>query len=396
MRQCAESTVPGRQCLGQRGEEAMKTKGIIRGIILFAFFLILGAPRIADAASYTWKTTENGNMQCYKNGKKLVKSKWVDDRHLNADGYMDCNTWVVKNVNGVKTSVFVGNDGRLISNFKAGWQKINKKYYYYTEDGKLVTGWIKVGNKMYYADRSTKARVKGLVSISGKLYYFSSGGVLQKDKEITYMGRKYTADERGVCTPEAESGAPGANMLFFLTFESGSAAYNQVGGDYGNACGAYQFDNRYSLLPFVKYAYAQNRTLCKEFKKFAKYKVGTKLKSNQSFYKAWNTIYARNPKLFAQLQDDFAKQEYYDPVERMLALSGIDLASRPDVVKGAVYSYSIQHGQTAAVNAVRACKLKASMTDEKFLKKLYDYRMKSYPAYRSRYSAEYALALRKL
>ncbi len=374
----------------------MNTKKIKRGFLLLTLLMLLGIPCVVNAASYTWKSTSDGNMQCYKNGTELVKNKWVGDKHLNKNGYMDRNTWVSKKVNGVKTRVFVRDDGKWVKNFKGGWQKINKQYYYYTSEGKMVTGWIKIGSKMYYVSKSTKTRVKGIFSISKKLYYFSSGGVLQTNKKITYNGREYMADERGVCTPVADSGTPDENMLFFLTFESGSEAYNQTGGDHGNACGAYQFDNRYSLLPFVKYAYAQNPTLCKEFKKYAKYTDGTKLKSNNKFFKAWNKVYKRDPRLFAKLQDTYARQEYYDPVERMLALSGIDLASRPGVVKGAVYSYSIQHGQTAAVSAVKACKIKTTTTDAKFLKKLYNYRKQKFPAYASRYSAEYNLALSKL
>ncbi len=374
----------------------MKKKRIPKGLLLFALFLLLSIPCTANAATYTWKSVgSNGDMQCYR-GTKLVTNKWVDDRHLNEDGYMDRDTWVDKKVNGVMTSVFVRNDGRWVKDLQTGWQKINGKYYFYTDAGKMVTGWIKSGNKMYYVDRSTKTRVKGLFGIGGKLYYFSSGGVMQKSKEITYNGRRYVIDEQGLCTPVADGGTPSEDLLFFLTFESGSDAYNQTGGDYGNACGAYQFDNRYSLLPFVKYAYSKDPTLCKEFKKYAKYTDGTKLKSNQKFYKAWHKVYTRNPYLFAELQDTYAKQEYYDPVERTLALAGIDLASRPDIVKGAVYSYSIQHGQTAAISAVKACKLRTTMTDEKFLKKLYNYRKKSFPMYANRYSAEYTLAMSRL
>lgn len=375
----------------------MKTRGMIRRILLITLLLLLGAPCTVNAASYTWKSVGDGNKQCYQNGTKLVKNKWVGNKHLNAAGYMDRNTWVKRKVNGVNTRVFVRDDGKWVKNFKEGWQKINKKYYYYTSAGKLMTGWIKtIDGKIYYSDKTTKTRVKKLQSIKGKLYYFNANGVLQTNKQITYKGKKYTTDGRGVCTPVSSSGTPGADMLFFLTFESGSAAYNQTGGDHGNACGAYQFDNRYSLLPFVKFAYAHNPTLCKEFKKFAKYTNGTKLKSNTKFFKAWNKVYARNPQLFAQLQDTFARQEYYDPVERALAVAGIDLASRSDVVKGAVYSYSIQHGQTSAVNAVRACKITTKTTDAQFLKKLYDYRMSHFPAYKSRYTSECALALSKL
>ncbi len=384
----------------------MKIRRWTGGFFLLLLLLLFAAPLSAGAATYTWKSVGNGDMQCYK-GKTLVKNSWVGIKHLNASGYMDRNTWVEKKVNGVTKKVFVRDDGKWVKNFQAGWQKIKKKYYFYTGTGKMMTGWIKFDDKMYYVDKTTKTRVTGLYSIGGKLYYFAAKGALVTSQEVTYDGTSYIADENGVCLPAAAGGegetgvaagtaASSEDMLFFLKFESGSEAYNQTGGDHGNACGAYQFDNRYSLLPFVKFAYAKNSTLCKEFKKFVNIASGTALKSNNKFYKAWHKIYARNPKAFADLQDEFARSEYYDPVEKKLATFGIDLASRPDVVKGAVYSYAIQHGQTTAVNAVRACKLKAGMTDQKFLKKLYQYRMKSFPVYKTRYLAEYNLALVRL
>ncbi len=384
----------------------MKMKRMAGKILLFTVLLLLAVPLGASAASYTWKSVGNGDMQCYKNGTTLVKNAWVGKKHLNANGYMDRNTWVVRKVNGVSKKVFVRDDGKWVKNFKEGWQKINGEYYYYTAAGKMISGWIKSKDgEVFYVDKTTMTRVTGFCGINGKLYYFESNGVRVTNRELTYNGVVYIADENGVCVPaggstEAVTPTPtvaaSRDMLFFLTFESGSAAYDQTGGDNGNACGAYQFDNRYSLLPFVKYAYAKNSTLCAEFKKFAAFKKGTKLKSNKKFYKAWHKIYARNPQAFAELQDEFAKSEYYDPVETRLTASGYDIASRSDAVKGAVYSYAIQHGQTSAIAAVRACKLKSTMTDKKFLKKLYQYRIKMFPAYKSRYVLEYALAVSKL
>lgn len=50
--------------------------------------------------------------------------------------------------------------------------------------------------------------------------------------------------------------------------------------------------------------------------------------------------------------------------------------ARPDIVKGAVFSYSIQHGQWTAAGAVKAAGIKNSTTDEQFLQKLYAYRKK--------------------
>ena len=75
---------------------------------------------------------------------------------------------------------------------------------------------------------------------------------------------------------------------------------------------------------------------------------------------------------FSEMQDTFARINYYDNVERKLQSAGIDVASRSEAVKGAIFSYSIQHGQTSAVNAVKAIQPKSTTSDAKFLKKLYN------------------------
>lgn len=476
----------------------MKNKRFFTGILMLAIMLILAVPISANAATYTWRSIGNGDRQCYKNGK-LVKNRWVDNKHLNARGVMDRNKWVKRKIDGQVKTVFVRNDGKYVPNFRGGWQKIGSKYYYYsssgvmyrskwinlvgkryyvnksgyrltglvkmsdglryfTKDGVNKTGWLTIDGKRYYFHSGTRAAVKnGIFKFkSGNAYYFDAAGVMQtgwkkvngkyyyfkdsmvkgwqtidnkryyfnpttgermhgvcsingrlycfhaktgeqlKNKTVTYKGRKYVVDKNGLCTLIPDVKGPSAKMLFFLTFESGSQAYNQTGGDHGCACGAYQFDYRYSLLNFVKYAYSQNAALCKEFKPYAGLTSGASLKSNKKFYKAWNTIYQRDKKTFSSLQDVFAKTNYYDPVEYTLALSGYNLAGRPDAVKGAVYSYSIQHGASAAVAAVKAVKLTSDMSNKVFLKKLYSYRIKKFPAYENRYVAEYNVALRNL
>ena len=492
----------------------MKKQNLFKLVLLALFVFMLSIPLQAGAASYRYAKL-NGKQVVYRDGK-LVKNAWVGTKHYGAEGYLDTNKFLYKYVNGVKTRVFVRNDGEYILNFtggpikigqkiymykpngkfykntwvtitsggktykyyvlkngrcvrglkkmkggyryfgindgimRTGWQKINnkyycfktangiayiggkqlvteeKKYYYFSDKGVMLTGWKNISGKWYYFKNSMQAskwvtidsktyymtssgaRATGVFAVGEKLYYFDpTSGVLQKNKTITYGGRKYILAADGTATLVPGSITPTSKMLFFLKFESGSAAYDQTGGDNGNACGAYQFDNRYSLLPFVKYAYAQNATLCKEFKTYSAYKNGTKLKSNNKFYKAWHAIYARNPKAFAAIQDKYATLEYYTPVEQALYKVGINLATRSDAVKGAVFSYSIQHGQTNAVNAVKelfglmknssgktiAAKLTASSTDKQFIKKLYNYRAKKYSAYKTRYISEKALAL---
>lgn len=280
-----------------------------------------------------------------------------------------------------------------------GWQTIDGKKYYFSKDGVLQSGWMDLKGKRYYLDpENGSAASIGLVSVNRVTYYFNAKGVMQKSKAVTIEGVVYNIDDNGKCTANLtdKDDEITDKMLFFTTFESGTAAYAQVGGDNGNACGKYQFDYRYSLLPFVKYCYQSNQTFFAEFKKYAAYTDSQKslLKSNTQFYAAWRTIYNKSPKGFASYQDAFAKQEYYDVTEKYLKNKfGISMSARPDVVKGAVFSYSIQHGQWTAAGAVKAADIKNSTTDRQFLEKLYAYRMKTYPAYTTRYRSELSLAL---
>ena len=333
----------------------------------------------------------NGKLY-YFDKKGVNRAGWVTTKKgkyyfVSAKKYAATGFFTFKN----KKTYYFNQNGIM----QTGWVTINDKEYYFKDY--MRTGWITQNSKKYYLVKSSGRKgqkVYGVFSIGGKLYYFDADtGELQYNTTVEYNDRTYTVDANGVCTVKPDNRAPSADMLFFLKFESGSAAYNQTGGDGGKACGAYQFDYRYALLPFVKYAYAENKLVCKEFAPYVKYKNGSKLKGNKDFYKAWHQIYKRNKKTFSALQDTYARINYYDNVERRLQMAGIDIASRSDVVKGAIFSYSIQHGQTSAINAVRAIKPKSATSDAQFLKKLYDYRKKAFPLYAIRYTQEYKAAL---
>ena len=111
------------------------------------------------------------------------------------------------------------------------------------------------------------------------------------------------------------------------------------------------------------------------------------MQGNQSFYNAWHTIYKRDPEGFSDLQDLYAKQQYYDTAETYLKQNGIDVSNRPDVVKGAIFSYSIQHGQVTAAQQI-ASVVNNQMSDRAFINAIYDKRSASYPAYVNRYNQE--------
>ena len=470
----------------------MKRKNAIVGLlVLFAVLVLL--PVKAEAA---WKQ-QDGKYYYYDSRGELVRNRKIGSYYVGKNGARIINRWHGKD--------FYGEDGKRIPDFRGGWQTIQGKRYYYTPQGKKVTGWLKyrgkkyyldadgvmllkwqiidgeyyyfsngrkqygaalkgwqhlskkdfylsekngklklgwfsVGNRQYYATtgegiykgirdigdqtylfsnkgvlqkgwqtfmgntyyctRNTGAIAKGLGSIGGKLYYFDEFGIMQKSRVVTVNEISYSINESGICTKIATTSSTPDDMLFFTLYETGLDGYRQVGGDNGNACGKYQFDRRYSLIPLVKYCYERDPVVFEPFAPYAKWsntvKYQEKLEGNTKFYKAWTSIYDAYPFVFKNYQDAFAMQEYYQPVEKQLQVWGIHLENRPYVVRGAVFSYSIQHGAYTAAQAVRSAGITDATTNTDFLKKLYKYRIKQYPTYVSRYTREMNDALSRL
>lgn len=158
-------------------------------LILSALFLLLFLlPVKVQAAQKGW-VKENGSTYYYdlNTGKKvskqwkligekyyyfdaagrLIRNKWVGNYHVGNSGALDKNKWIGK--------YFVGEDGKWIKNFKGGWYKINKKWYYYTAKGKKKTGWLKYKGNRYYLD-ANGVRVTKWKKIKNKLYFFAKNG----------------------------------------------------------------------------------------------------------------------------------------------------------------------------------------------------------------------------
>lgn len=281
-----------------------------------------------------------------------------------------------------------------------GLRDIDGQTYLFSNKGVMQKGWCTYRDNKYYCTRNTGAIARGLGSIGGKLYYFDQFGIMQKDMVITVNDVSYSINSSGICTKIATNANTPEDMLFFTLYESGMDGYGQVGGDNGNACGKYQFDRRYSLIPLVKFCYESDPVVFAAFEPYASWsntsKYQEKLKSNKKFYAAWTSIYEKYPYVFKNYQDAFAMREYYEPTAQQLKAWGINMDIRPYVVRGAVFSYSIQHGAYSAAMAVRDAKIKNATTNEEFLKKLYNYRIGQHPTYRSRYTRELSDALSRL
>lgn len=79
-----------------------------------------------------------------------------------------------------------------------GWQTIDGAQYYFRPDGRRACGWTLISGRTYYFG-SDGLPYTGLryVHETGKMYLFSSKGVLQKGRSVFVYGRHYTASPSG-------------------------------------------------------------------------------------------------------------------------------------------------------------------------------------------------------
>ena len=411
---------------------------LILATLVFVFAFSAFAKDYTKEGTYVWKQA-NGLYYAYDAAtRELIRNQKVGKCYVDDKGTRYLNCFV--------EGIYYNTNGFARRKFTGGWVKSGGHYYYF-KNRKLLTGYRKINNKYYYLDK-TGARLSGIYRVKGKYRFFKKNGVqITKNGWKTINGKRYYINKNGVIkegfftvnkkkyyqtvltgiyTGQQEingklyyfsskgvysasmtqklrgSGKTGksSDILFFTKFESGSVGYAQTGGDSGKACGKYQFDYRYSLVPFLNYCYKANKTFFKGFKPFLNISPGSSsLINNKKLYEAWAEVYKADSKYFSTMQDNFALEHYYKPVEDALAAKGINLAVRAYVCRGAVFSYSIQHGQTVAVNAVIKAGLTDAVSDRDFLKKLYDYRWKDSKGWAKRsvfnyrYTQEKALAL---
>lgn len=172
-----------------------------------------------------------------------------------------------------------------------------------------------------------------------------------------------------------------AEMKYFTKYES-HGNYNQ-GFSYGdgyNALGYYQFDRRWSLIPFMKQVYNYDSAKYGMLK--AAIDRGSEISNaNNPMYAngqltelgriaqdAFLGAYNTDPAEFSALQDAYAYNSYYAVTEAWFksALS-IDISGRADCVKGMVWSITNMCGTGGCRDFFRWANLSNSMTDREFV-----------------------------
>ena len=172
-----------------------------------------------------------------------------------------------------------------------------------------------------------------------------------------------------------------SEMKYFTKYES-HGNYNQ-GFSYGdgyNALGYYQFDRRWSLIPFMKQAYNYNPEKYSMLKDAIDRGSEISNASNamsengqltelgciaqEAFQGAYNT----DPVEFSALQDAYAYNSYYAVTEAWLKSGlGIDISGRADCVKGMVWSITNMCGTGGCRDFFRWANLSNDMSDREFV-----------------------------
>lgn len=170
-------------------------------------------------------------------------------------------------------------------------------------------------------------------------------------------------------------------MKYFTKYES-HGNYNQ-GFSYGdgyNALGYYQFDRRWSLIPFMKQVYNYDSAKYSMLKDAIDrgseisnasnpmYANGQLTELGRIAQDAFQGAYNTDPAEFSALQDAYAYNSYYAVTESWLKNAlGIDISGRADCVKGMVWSITNMCGTGGCRDFFRWANLSNDMSDREFV-----------------------------
>ena len=170
-------------------------------------------------------------------------------------------------------------------------------------------------------------------------------------------------------------------MKYFTKYEShGNYSQGFSYGDGYNALGYYQFDRRWSLIPFMKQVYNYDSAKYSMLKDAIDrggeisngsnpmYANGQLTELGRVAQEAFQGAYNTDPAEFSALQDAYAYNSYYAVTESWLKSAlGIDISGRADCVKGMVWSITNMCGTGGCQDFFRWANLSNDMTDREFV-----------------------------
>lgn len=170
-------------------------------------------------------------------------------------------------------------------------------------------------------------------------------------------------------------------MKYFTKYEShGNYSQGFSYGDGYNALGYYQFDRRWSLIPFMKQVYNYDSAKYSMLKDAIDrggeisngsnpmYANGQLTELGRIAQEAFQGAYNTDPAEFSALQDAYAYNSYYAVTESWLKSAlGIDISGRADCVKGMVWSITNMCGTGGCRDFFKWVNLSNSMSDREFV-----------------------------
>lgn len=161
---------------------------------------------------------------------------------------------------------------------------------------------------------------------------------------------------------------------YFCIYEGGQELYNSVLGDGGRGCGAYGLDYEYDLQPFLDYCYGTNPVKYAALYPFTSSQtIKDTLYANSSLAAAWHAVYAADPIGFSRLQDAYVYDTKYLAIESFHRSRGLDLSTRPDVIKGLCTSIHNRKGmETSQYSYITRSGVTNDMPNDEFIIRLCD------------------------
>lgn len=322
------------------------------------------AEGVASASQYTASSSEMSELTENIEKEQKIKSGFETDssgKKYYIDGELVCNGWI----NDQNEYYYADRNGNICT----GKYIIDGTVYIFKDDGVLERGWTRHDGHWYYMTESGAYTGYQHIDDDGvdRECYFDDSSHLVEDA-VTPDGR--VADENGYLQDAAdptgglegfdisanENIAPGALSgisisgmpaeFYMLSIAGETSGGKIIVGDRGRAYGLCQFDYRYDLTDFMKWAYQKHPTLWNGFANYLSYGHGDEtLINNAGIANAFSNARAANYEAAISDELEYMRILYWDSFAARMNAAGFKLSERHIAVSAALFSVSVNCGK---------------------------------------------------
>ena len=284
-----------------------------------------------------------------------------------------------------------------------GWNRKGTDWYYYREDGSLLRNgdtpdgyrvddggkfagtalgngpWPVLETELLEekaAQETEMARLYAIVHLSENPQRGIISQPVQRAAYVSIWDRENYAELRNAQPRTKLSGLSTGNMPmeFFMLSVAGETSgspnlVNAIIGDRGRAYGPCQFDYRYDLVDFFRYAYGKHPQLWAGLAPYLSLQSGdVTLVQNAGIKKAFRTALLTDYRTTVSDQLEYMRMLYWDGLAAAMNTAGYHLGSRNVAISAALFSISVNCGPQPDV-FIKG--LDPSMSDPEMLDAIY-------------------------